>query len=53
MRSKAAARAFAQVSIQTHKGPLGFCVHRYDTNFAALVLADCDSITFERTNCAI
>ena len=24
------------------KGPLGSCTHRYDTNFAALVLAGCD-----------
>ena len=23
-------------------GPLGFCAHHYDTNFAALVLAGCD-----------
>ena len=34
--------AFVQVSIQTRKRPLGFCAHHYDTNFAALVLADCD-----------
>jgi hypothetical protein len=25
-------------SIQTPAGPLGFCAHHYDTNFAALVL---------------
>jgi hypothetical protein len=42
-----------QVSIQTRKGPLGFCAHHYDPNFAALVLAGCDGITFERTNRAI
>jgi hypothetical protein len=34
--------AFVQVSIQTPAGPLGFCTHHYDTNFAALVLAGCD-----------
>ena len=34
--------AFVQVSIQTGKGPPGFCAHRYDTNFAAVVLAACD-----------
>ena len=34
--------AFVQVSIQTSAGPLGFCAHHYDTNFAALVLAGCD-----------
>jgi hypothetical protein len=42
-----------QVSIQTRKGPPGSCAHHYDTNFAALVLAGCDGITFERTNRAI
>jgi hypothetical protein len=31
-----------QVSIQTHKSPLGFCAYHYDTNFAALDPADCD-----------
>ena len=34
--------AFAQVSIQTRAGPLGFCAHHYDTNFAALVVRGCD-----------
>ena len=45
--------AFVQVSIQTRKGTLGFGAHHYQTNFAALVLADCDGITLERTNRAI
>ena len=45
--------AFVRLSIQTRKGPLGSCTHRYNTNFAALVLASCDGITFERTNRAI
>ena len=36
--------AFVQVSIQTRKGPLGFCAHHYDTNFAALVVRGCDRI---------
>ena len=36
--------AFAQVSTQTRKGPLGFCVHHYDTNFAALVVRGCERI---------
>jgi hypothetical protein len=35
------------------QGPAGFCAHHYDTNFAALVLTDCEGITFERTNRAI
>jgi len=34
--------AFVQVSIQTRKGPPGFCAHHYDTNFAALIMAGCD-----------
>ena len=34
--------AFVPDSIQTRKDPLGFCAHHYDTNFAALDLADCD-----------
>jgi hypothetical protein len=34
--------AFVQVSIQTPAGPLGFCAHHYDTNFAALVVRGCD-----------
>jgi hypothetical protein len=40
-----------------HPGPQGarqgFGAHHYQTNFAALVLVDCDGITFERTNRAI
>ncbi len=31
-----------QVSIQTRKGPLGFCAHHHDTNFAVPILAGCD-----------
>ena len=34
--------AFVQVSIQTRKGPPGFCAHHYDTNFAPLIMAGCD-----------
>jgi len=45
--------ANVQVSIQTRTGPPGFYAHHYQTNFAALVLAGCDGITFERTNRAI
>jgi hypothetical protein len=35
---RAAARLFVQVTISTASARLRFCAHRYDTNFAALLV---------------